>query len=237
MFFHLTATYPRPFSACLSDKNQELINVYNVIRNDVEKLILSLKTHKREYHMNPEQFYYNLRDSRRPISNVGRAARFLTLNRTCFNGLYRVNGRGHFNVPFGGYPNPLICDEDNLRAVSIALRRPNVSIKAIDYETMLAQTRAGDFIYLDPPYAPVSDTASFTGYNYGGFTADDHERLSSLFRELDRKGCKVVLSNSPTRHIRSLYADYSITAVDALRAINCKGSRRQGHKELIIRNY
>jgi DNA adenine methylase len=174
------------------------------------------------------------------LSNTERAARFIALNKTCFNGLYRVNRQGFFNVPLGKYKNPRICDSDNLRNVSIALGylSNNITIKVSDYKEMLLENaKEGDFIYLDPPYDPVSSTSYFTNYTHIGFDNKDQQELATVFRKLDDRGCKVLLSNSDTQFIRELYSDFAIVEVDTLRAINCKGSKRAGHKELIIRNY
>jgi DNA adenine methylase len=160
------------------------------------------------------------------------AARFITLNRTCFNGLYRVNNQGKFNVPLGSYKNPTICNSDNLRKASLSLRQSGAKISACDYKDSLLEARKGDFIYLDPPYNPTSETASFTGYTKYGFTAKNQEELADTFKNLDKEG-----SNTP--FIRKLYSDYANNTIeiDALRSINSNATKRSGHRELLIHNY
>ena len=248
LFFHLTTERKNRLlgtfcsSYCISDINPELINAYLVIRDDVGELISRLEQHQIRYNEGPEEYYYHLRKmDPNKLSNTARAARFIALNRTCFNGLYRVNRQGLFNVPWGKYSNPLICDSNNLRNVSIALRHyySNITIKVSNYKEMLLENaKEGDFIYLDPPYSPESSTAYFTNYTCFGFGNKDQQDLADVFRKLDDRGCKVLLTNSDTPLIRNLYSGSAIVIeVDAKRAINCKGSKRAGHKDLIIRNY
>jgi len=238
MFFHIAARN-KQFKAYLTDKNPELINAYNVIKNDVQTLISLLRKNQRAFNESPNEYYYKLRKETRFVSEAERAARFITLNKTCYNGLYRVNKNGVFNVPIGSYKNPQICDASNLEKVRINLRFADASIKVTDYKEALESTQRGDFVYLDPPYDPTSSTSRFTSYTEYGFDDDNQEELRNVFERLDRKGCKVILSNSDTPFIRDLYREYSkyLTSVDALRIINCKASRRKGHKELIIRNF
>jgi DNA adenine methylase len=157
------------------------------------------------------------------------------LNRTCYNGLYRVNRQGQFNVPFGSYVNPRICDAGNLAAVAAALR--NVTLSCKPFDDVLERAQRKDFVYFDPPYDPVSVTACFTSYQPGGFSWGDQEGLSRVFSRLARCGVYVMLSNSATPSIRSLYRKWHIQEVDANRSINSKGSRRTGHTELIITSY
>jgi DNA adenine methylase len=170
MFLHLISQKNRRLAAYISDINTELINAYVAVKDSVEQLITLLTQHEIEYNKAPEEYYYKLRDNYNPTDNKERAARFIALNRTCFNGLYRVNRNGSFNVPWGKYKNPSICDSDNLRNASYLLRNCNVTIKAADYKDILLQNaKEGDFIYLDPPYSPVSSTAYFTSYTDNGF--------------------------------------------------------------------
>jgi DNA adenine methylase len=215
------------------------MNAYLVIRDDVEESITLLKQHQIRYKEDPRKCYYQLRNiDLKGESNTARAARFIALNRTCFNGLYRLNRQGLFNVPWGKYKNPLICDSTNLRNVSLALNNSKIIIQVSDYKDILFQNaREGDFIYLDPPYNPVSSTSYFTNYTHTGFNNKDQQELATIFRKLDDRHCKVLLSNSNTQFIRELYSDFAIVEIDTLRAINCKGSKRAGHKELLIRNY
>ena len=240
MFFHLISNKNIRFTAYLSDLNGELINTYRVIQNDVERLIEVLKKNENEYKKNPSRYYYELRDYNNPLNDVERAARLITLNKTCYNGLYRVNKNGIFNVPMGKYKNPVICDSSKLKKVSSALLHSKSIIKVADYKQILFENVKGnDLVYLDPPYNPTSSTANFTYYTDYGFDNKDQEDLANIFGRLNDRKCKVLLSNSDTPFIRKLYHDFSkyIKEIDTLRSINCKGSKRVGHKELLIRNY
>jgi DNA adenine methylase len=230
------------FEAYISDINDELINAFKIIVSRVEELIKVLKVYKIKYQQNPKSFYYQLRDNPEYSFSgdcVKWAARFITLNRTCFNGLYRVNNQGKFNVPLGSYKNPTICDSDNLRKVSVSLHQSGAKINACDYKDSLLEAGKDDFIYLDPPYNPTSETASFTGYTKYGFTAKNQEELANTFKKLDKQGCMVLLSNSDTPFIRKLYSEYanSTIEIDALRCINSNATKRSGHRELLIHNY
>lgn len=226
----------RPQKAFLSDMNFELVTTYNVIKNDVEKLIVSLKKHDH----NKDYFLAIRAQNPKEISALEVASRFIFLNRTCFNGMYRVNSKGGFNVPFGKYENPLICDEENLRKVSKALQ--DVEIKHQDYKQVLKKAKKGDFIYFDPPYYPVSKTASFTFYTADGFLDKEQIELRDTFLELHKRGCFVMLSNSDTPFIKKLYSEIKkygikINMVNAGRAINSKGSGRGKITEVLVTNY
>lgn len=217
--------------AHLSDDNAELINAYQVVRDDVERLIRHLRGHRVE-----EDYYYTLRAvDPRGIDPIERASRLIYLNRTCFNGLYRVNSRGGFNVPFGRYKNPQICNEVGLRAASAALRGTRLAHSS--YENVLTHARRGDLIYFDPPYHPVSPTANFTSYTAGAFNELDQRRLAETFRTLSHRGCKVMLSNSDTPLIQELYSDYVVETVAAPRLVNRDASRRGPVNEVLVRNY
>ncbi len=224
----------RPQKAVISDINRELINAYNVIKSNVEELIESLRKHK-----NTPEYYYTIRSSNpETMTPVERASRFIYLNKTCFNGLYRENSKGEFNVPFGRYKNPRICDEENLRAVSEFLNSIDITILNCNYKETCELAKRGDFIYLDPPYYPVSKTASFTKYSKDDFTEKDQIELSEVFKELDKKGCYVMLTNSNTDFIKELYKDYKIQELNTNRFINCKADRRRkANLELLITNY
>ncbi|MFC2030722.1 DNA adenine methylase [Chloroflexota bacterium] len=238
VFFHLyNLGRLRDKPVALMDRPQELGNVYRVIQNQAEELIAALGAH--EPRKTDEGYFYEVRRwDREPDydrrSDVERAARFIFLNRTCYNGLYRVNRRGEFNVPFGRYRNPTVCNSGNLRAVSRALE--GITLKVDDFEQCLEFAEPGAFVYLDPPYHPLSATASFTSYTANAFTAADQRRLAGLFEELDRRGCQVMLSNSCTSLIQELYEGYEQVQVQATRAINSKGDGRQAISELLIMN-
>jgi DNA adenine methylase len=237
VFFH-TASYNR--NAFLSDINVDLINAYKIIRNNVEELITALKYHQDEYSKSPKSYYYQLRDKTKGLNKIENAARFITLNKTCYNGLYRVNKKGLFNVPIGRYKNPLICDPVNLRKMSIVLSQSASYLGVIDYKKILVEKAdKDDFVYLDPPFHPISNTANFTSYTNSGFSFEDQKELATIFKELTRRGCKLLLSNSNTEEIRRLYSDFSHLTELALvnRSINAVGSKRVGHVELLIRNY
>lgn len=218
----------------LSDLNNELVITYNVIKNDVDNLIKSLKKHKYQ-----KEYYLKVREKNpKKLSDLHVASRFIYLNRTCFNGMYRVNSNGGFNVPFGKYSNPLICDEINLRRVSKALK--NVEIKCQDYKEVLKKAGSGDFIYFDPPYYPIKKTASFTSYTKETFLEKEQIELRNTFLELTKRGCFVMLSNSDTPFINKIYSGLKgvrITKVKAGRMINSDSSKRGKITEVLITNY
>lgn len=223
-----------PETAYLSDLNNELVVTYNVIKNDVENLIKSLKKHK----LDKEYFLKIRAQNPEKLSDLNTASRFIYLNRTCFNGMYRVNSKGGFNVPFGKYTNPLICDESNLRKASKALK--NVEIKKQDYKEVLKKAKKGDFIYFDPPYYPISKTASFTSYTSESFLDKEQIELRDTFVELHKRGCFVMLSNSDTPLINKIYSEpkgLRITKVQAGRAINSDASKRGKITEVLVTNY
>ena len=222
----------------LIDSLEELINCYRAIQSRVEELLAALQRH--EPHKHDKEYFYRLRAWDRvpgyaQRDEIERAARFLFLNRTCYNGLYRVNRRGTFNVPFGRHDNPTVCAADNLRAVSRALQ--GVALLAGDFTLCLETVAPGDFCYLDPPYDPLSGTANFTSYTSDDFGAKDQQRLADLFRELDRLGCQVMLSNSSTEFIRELYGGFEQVEVQAIRAISSKADARGAIPELLVMNY
>lgn len=217
--------------AWLSDANARLTDVYGELRRDAEPVIEILKRHAAKH---SAEHYYATRASQ-PDSPAERAARLIYLNRTCFNGLYRENSRGEFNVPMGRYANPLICDAANLRAVSAALKHARITCQGFE---MAAQVVApGDFVYLDPPYDPVSETANFTSYHAMAFGREEQRQLAATFRALDQRGARLLLSNSDTPFIRELYAGFRIEVVMASRNVNSRADRRGRVAELLIRNY
>ena len=246
-FNPITNTYYEPFvgggavffdllpkNAELSDLNNELVTTYNVIKNNVDELIQSLQKH-----IYDKEYYLEVRAKKvEDLSDVEVASRFIFLNRTGFNGLYRVNKSGQFNVPFGRYNNPVICDEDNLRRVSDALQ--DVTITHQDYKHVLKTAKNGDFIYLDPPYYPINATSSFTSYTAEGFLEKEQTELRDTFVKLHEKGCFVMLSNSDTPFINELYSGIDgiiINKITAGRSINSKGSGRGKITEVLVTNY
>lgn len=233
MLFHL-----QPDIAYVNDINSDLILVYNVVKNDVESLISALSEYKNE-----SDFFYSVRDWDRDkqkynsLTDIERAARIVYLNKTCFNGLYRVNNSGEFNSPFGSYKNPNIVNDPVLRAVSSYFNEADIYFTSMDYAKVLQTIPKGTFVYLDPPYDPVSATSNFTGYSRGGFSQADQIRLRECCDELDRRGIKFMLSNSSTDFIHEQYAAYNITVVQAKRAINSVASKRGDVDEVVVRNY
>lgn len=223
-----------PKHAELSDTNRELVVAYNVIKDNVDGLIKSLKKHiyNKEYYLGVRAQDIN------ELSDIEIASRFIFLNRTGFNGMYRVNKSGQFNVPFGRYKNPLICDENNLRKVSEALQ--GITITHRDYKDVLELAKIGDFIYFDPPYYPLNPTSSFTAYTAKGFFEKEQIELRDTFVKLHERGCFVMLSNSDTPFINELYSGLervSVNKIIAGRAINSKGSKRGKINEVLITNY
>ena len=230
--------YLQPQKAVVNDINEELINLYQVIKDNVEELIEDLKKHKNE-----PDYFYSIRELDRDIevyeklTPVERASRIHYLNKTCYNGLFRVNSQGQFNVPFGRYKKPNIVNETTLRAVSNYFNSAKITFKCCDFEEALKGARKGSFVYFDPPYDPISDTSSFTGYDKGGFDRQEQKRLKKLCDKLDDRGIKFLLSNSETDFILDLYRDYNIETVQAKRSINSKGNKRGEVNEVLVMNY
>ena len=228
----------QPSVARINDINAELITIYPVIREDVEALITELSRHGNE----AKQFYAvrdwdRNRDAYSGLSPVQRAARILYLNKTCYNGLYRVNAAGEFNTPYGRYKNPNIVNAGGLRAVSAYFNTADIRFSCLDYAAVLDDLPDNAFVYLDLPYDPVSDTANFSGYAQGGFDRKAQIRLRDCCDALNRRGIRFMLSNSATDFIRELYARYAIITVRAKRAINAVSSGRGAVDEVIVRNY
>jgi len=221
-----------PKRAVLSDVNEELIATYLAIQSNAEEVIAELKGGR---YQNSEDAYYAIRAAE-PVFDVHKAARFIYLNRTGFNGLYRVNKRGKFNVPFGHQKNPTICDEARLRSASETLNRGSVRILHRTFDAVLELAKAGDVVYFDPPYWPVSKTANFAAFSAVGFGPDDQRRLRDTALLLHRRGVIVVLSGSDAPEVRDLYADsrFVIHKVQARRSINCDGKKRGPVGEVII---
>lgn len=232
LFFHL-----QPQNAVINDFNEELINVYNIIKNNLNELITDLKKHE-----NNADYFYQIRGLDRnkefeKLTPVQRASRIIYLNKTCFNGLYRVNNAGEFNVPFGRYKNPNIVNESTLKAVNTYLNNSNIIIRSGDYVNILNEVNERTFIYLDPPYYPISESSNFTGYVQGGWDMHDQIRLREFCDQLNQRGVRFLLSNSSAQFIRDQYENYTITTVRANRAINSNGANRGEINEVLIKNY
>lgn len=220
----------------LSDQNKELINAYKVVRDNPDSLLKILYEYQQKH---SSEFYYETREMDRgdefaTFDPIIRAARFIYLNKTCFNGLYRVNGKGFYNVPMGSYKNPSIYNSDLIYSSSQSLR--NVTIEVADFSKTLEYANSGDFVYFDPPYYPLEKVASFTSYNKDAFLDDEQQRLFEVFKSLDKKGVFAMHSNSDTQFIKELYADYIIETVECPRFINSKSSGRGKIKEVLIRS-
>ncbi|MDD9947371.1 MAG: DNA adenine methylase [Myxococcales bacterium] len=224
----------RPSRALLCDVNQDLIATYLAVRDELPSVITELQRLARDH---SRERYYDVRSryNTAELTRSQRAAAFIYLNKTCFNGLHRVNRRGHFNVPVGRYEKPKILNASLLQAASAQLSEAD--LRCTSFEALVALARPGDFVYLDPPYEPVSRTANFTSYAQDGFSQEDQQRLRDVYRELDRRGCKLMLSNSDVPFVRELYRDFRIDLVAAPRAINCNTSRRGKVSEVVVRNY
>jgi DNA adenine methylase len=231
LFFALARTGHLQARAFLSDINPNLIEAYTGLHEDVDGVIDILKTHKRRHN---ETYFYKVR-KRVPATLSERAARIIYLNKTCFNGLYRENKKGEFNVPFGSYKNPNICDEDNLRAVAIKLQ--GVDVAARDFAVAAKLSRRGDMVYCDPPYDPVSKTSDFTGYSKDGFDVEAQEELARTFMTLAQRGVHVILSNSLTPFTQGLYKDFYIYQVFAKRLVNSRADRRGEVPEALITTF
>jgi DNA adenine methylase len=215
----------------LSDKNEDLIRVYRELRDDAEELIRELE--KLCALGEGEDVYYKVR-AKKPLKDAARAARLIYLNRTGYNGLYRVNRSGGFNVPYGRYKNPRILDESRLLAAAEALQQVELHVE--DFQQSCKHAKRGDFVYFDPPYMPVSKTASFAEYHSEAFALAEHERLAKTFARLTEKGVPVLLSNSDTPETRALYASFEVQTVLAKRAINSDATRRGVVSELMVRS-
>ncbi len=239
VFFHLVSS-SRVAKAVISDSNRDLINCYAAVRDHIEELLTELA--RLQKFADDKKFFYQarnrfnevkLRDA--PEGNVEKAALLIYLNKTCYNGLYRVNSKGEFNVPWGRYKNPTLYVEDNVRAIHRVLKRPEVQLWCNDYAEATASADSKDFIYFDPPYQPVSTTSNFTAYTAESFVMNDQIRLARVFRNLHERRCLLMLSNSP--RVEGLYEGFRTVRLKAARAISCVGSKRGPVEELLILNY
>lgn len=234
LFFDLA-----PKDAVINDFNAELINCYQQIKDNPQELIEILKIHQ-EY--NSKEYYLDLRSADRDeridiMSEVQRAARILYMLRVDFNGLYRVNSKNQFNVPYGRYKNPKIVDEELISAISVYLNNNQLEIKTGDFEKAIVDVRTGDFVYFDPPYIPLSETSAFTSYTHEGFSFADQVRLRDAFKRLSDTGAYVMLSNSSSALVEELYKDFNIHYVEATRTNGAKSSSRGKISEIIVTNY
>ena len=237
VMFNLLSKEPK-LPCNVSDFNSDLILAYVTIRDKLGKLIESLENHSKNYHKDSLEYYYEVR-KQEPKQQIEKVSRLIFLNRTCFNGLYRVNKKGQFNVPLGRYTNPNIINKENLIAVSKTLHSEKIKISCRGFEAVLDDVKKGDLVYFDPPYQPISSTANFTSYTHRDFTEKDLERLVDLANHLNSKGCHVLLSNSNSKIVKDLFSEnhWSISEIAANRAINSDSKKRTGHKEIIIKNY
>lgn len=249
LFFSILSKYDFE-ELYISDINAELINAYQAVKNDVDNLIAKLNEMQMLFLPMDENgrkyFYYTVRERFNSTTlteetATEKAAQFIFLNKTCFNGLYRVNRKGQFNVPMGAYKNPTICDDENLRNIHEALQ--NVTIVCGDYSLSKSFINKDTFVYLDPPYRPISETSAFTAYNSDVFDDEEQIRLSKFIDEINLAGAKIVLSNSDPKNVNEednffddLYKNYKINRVEASRAINSKGDKRGKINELLICN-
>ena len=230
LFFRLA-----PRAAVLSDLNADLVQTYTSVRDEVELVVRHAMRHRT---LHSEEYYYSVRErwneSRKTLSPSARAAMFLYMNKTCYNGLWRVNRKGEFNVPAGRYANPTILDAEAMRAASFALQEAELCAKPFDH--VLDEADAGDFVYFDPPYDPVSETSDFTSYTADAFGVAEQHRLAEVYRKLSDRGCAVMLSNSDTPLVRKLYAGFRIDRVMCARAINSRADARGAVAEVIVTN-
>lgn len=234
----------QPENAIINDYNEELINVYNMVKDKPEELLNELKYHSQmNNELNKEHFYSVRSWDRDPVkfstnyTDVQKAGRIIYLNKTCFNGLFRVNSQGQFNTPYGKYVKPNIINEPSIMSLSKYLNKNNITIKRGDYKETLVDLSTDSFVYFDPPYLPISDSSYFTGYTDNGFSLQDQIELRDQCNLLNEKGIKFLLSNSNHPKIFELYDGYDITEVPANRTINSNGEKRGQINEVLIKNY
>lgn len=232
----LLAKHPK--HALVNDYNAELINVYKIVRDEPDALLELLKEHARKNESDGSEYYYAIRAmDREPdfdsLNEIVRAARIIYLNKTCFNGLYRVNSSGQINSPYGRYKHPNIVNEPGIRALSRYLQG-DIELRCGDYADVLSGLEKGAFVYFDPPYMPLSQSSSFTGYTEGGFSYEEQVRLRNECMKLRERGIRFVESNSDCDEIRELYSDFTIKTVQAKRAINSRGDKRGAVNEVLI---
>ena len=226
----------RPGLRCSgSDTNADLIHTYLAVRDRADDLVSVLRTHEAGYLADPDAYYYEIRDSR-PRGTVQRAARLIFLNRTCYNGLYRVNSHGQFNVPHGKYEKPNIINEKKVRAAGALLSSTEADISCGDFTGVLDRAQRGDFVYFDPPYLPTKPTA-FTAYTCKGFGHAQLHELARVCAKLNNKGVKVMVSNTDARAVSGLFSGWTVRRLESRRMINSVGSGRMGHADMLLTNY
>ncbi|MFC3928563.1 DNA adenine methylase [Streptococcus caprae] len=228
-----------PKKATINDFNSELINCYHQIKDNPEKLIELLTEHQKN---NSKEYYLELRSADRDdrindMTNTERAARIMYMLRVDFNGLYRVNSKNQFNVPYGRYKNPKIVDSELILSISSYLNNNDICILNGDFEEAIKNVQAGDFVYFDPPYIPLSETSAFTSYTHEGFSYEEQVRLRNVFKRLDKKGAYVMLSNSSSPLVEELYEGFNIHKVNAIRTNGARASSRGKISEIIVTNY
>lgn len=225
--------YLEPREAVIADLNKDLINAYKVLKNHVEELVKTLEYYQQNH---SKDFFLKIRDEYNAdkLDNINKAAHLIYLNKACFNGLYRVNKKGGFNVPFGQHKK-FTVNKEGLLAASKLLK--HTKIENTDFENVLKYAQKGDFVYFDPPYYPLTKGSDFTSYTKESFLEKEQEKLADIFEQLDRRGCLLMLSNSDTKLIRSLYKKWHITRVSAKRFINCIAEKRGDVNEVVVRNY
>jgi DNA adenine methylase len=231
VFFHLRRRFPR-MKAFLRDNNPELVATYQAVRDHPAELMQQLDDHLARFLADRKGHYYRVRNQHHLTNTVERAARMIFLNKTCFNGLWRVNARGEFNVPIGSHKNPALYDRQNIEAASIALHDTNIAVQ--DFRATLRESGRGDFVYIDPPYHPVSPTANFTSYTKGAFGANEQQELAVHFAAAAQRGVQLMLSNSDVPFIHELYHRFQIRIVQARRAINSDGAKRGAVNEVVV---
>lgn len=229
----------QPVKGIINDYNAELINVYEVIKNEPKPLLELLEIHKS---LNSADYFYEIRELDRDdkyddLSSVEKAARIIYLNKTCYNGLFRVNQAGQFNTPYGKYKNPNIVNRPVIMAMSDYFNSNDIQIMQGDYRDVLRNLDKNSFVYLDPPYMPISSSSSFTGYTENGFSGIEQLNLKNICDELNERGIKFLLSNSDHPYLREIYSKYKITTVQARRTINSNAKRRGEINEILVRNY
>ena len=237
LFFQIKQNYDVRFSS-INDINKKLIIAYKQIQKNPKKIILLLKKIENKYKKlslsNQKDFFYEIREkyNKKNLNDITTTTYLIFLNKTCFNGMYRENSKGKYNIPFGDQKNPTICDEKNILAVSKSLK--NTEITNLSFEQAVKKCKKGDFIYFDPPYYPINATSNFTSYHKNTFEPDEQEKLRDVFVSLTKKGCFVMLSNSNTEFIKKLYKNFNKYELYAARSINSKGSRRGKIKEIVV---